>query len=49
MGLWEHMDRIWTYFNNRYDENTNEKVARYKTEELDKRNEKIRGKTCRLG
>jgi hypothetical protein len=23
-GLWEHMDRIWTYCNNRYHENTNQ-------------------------
>jgi hypothetical protein len=28
MALWEHMDRLWTYRNNRYPENTNQQVAR---------------------
>jgi hypothetical protein len=41
LGLWEHMDRIWTYRNNRYHENTNEQVVRYKTEALDIRNEEM--------
>jgi hypothetical protein len=31
LGLWEHMDLIWTYRNNRYHENTSQQVARYKT------------------
>jgi hypothetical protein len=35
MSLWEHMDRLWTYCNNRYHENTNQQVARYKMEALD--------------
>jgi hypothetical protein len=39
LGLWEHMDRIWTYRNNRYHENTNQQVVRYKTEALDSRYE----------
>jgi hypothetical protein len=30
MGLWDHMDRMWTYHNNRYHENTNQQVSRYK-------------------
>jgi hypothetical protein len=34
MSLWEHMDRLCTYKNNRYNENTNQQVARYKTEAL---------------
>jgi hypothetical protein len=34
MGLWDHMDCIWTYYNNIYHENTNQQVSRYKTEEL---------------
>jgi hypothetical protein len=37
MGLWEHMDRLWTYRNNRYHENTNQQVAIYKMESLDRR------------
>jgi hypothetical protein len=41
LGLWEHMDRIWTYRNNIYHENNNQQVARYKTEALDRRYEKI--------
>jgi hypothetical protein len=41
LGLWEHMDCIWTYRNNIYHKNTNQKVARYKTEALDRRCEKI--------
>jgi hypothetical protein len=36
MGLWEHMDRIWTDPNNRYHDNTNQQVARYKMEALDR-------------
>jgi hypothetical protein len=35
------MDRIWTYCNNRYHENTTQQVARYKTEALDRRYEEI--------
>jgi hypothetical protein len=31
LGLWEHMDRIWTYRNNIYHENTTQKVSCYKT------------------
>jgi hypothetical protein len=31
LGLWEHMDRIWMYHNNRFHENTSQQVARYKT------------------
>jgi hypothetical protein len=34
--LWEHMDRIWAYRNNIYDESTTQQVARYKTEALDR-------------
>jgi hypothetical protein len=41
LGLWQHMDRIWTYRNNRYHENTTQQVARYKTEALDIRYEEI--------
>jgi hypothetical protein len=41
LGLWEHMDRIWTYRNNRYHENTSQQSARYKTEALDRRYEEI--------
>jgi hypothetical protein len=37
VALWEHMDSLWTYRNNRYHENTNQQVARYKIEELDRR------------
>jgi hypothetical protein len=35
------MDRIWTHRNNIYHENTNQQVARYKTEALDRRYEEI--------
>jgi hypothetical protein len=41
MGLWDHRDRIWTYRKNIYQENTNQQVARYKTEALDRRYEEI--------
>jgi hypothetical protein len=41
IGLWEHMDRIWTYRNNIYHENTNQQVVRYKAEALDRRYEEI--------
>jgi hypothetical protein len=41
LGLWEHMDYIWTCCNNRYHENTNQQVVRYKTEALDRRYEEI--------
>jgi hypothetical protein len=41
LGLWERMDRIWTYRNNRYHENINQQVARYKAEVLDRRYEEI--------
>jgi hypothetical protein len=37
MSLWEHMDRLWMYRNNKYHENTNQQVARYKMEALDRR------------
>jgi hypothetical protein len=35
MSLWEHMDRLWTYRNNRYHDITNQHVERYKMEALD--------------
>jgi hypothetical protein len=35
------MDCIWTYRKNRYHENINQGVVRYKTEALDRRNEEI--------
>jgi hypothetical protein len=41
MSLWEHMDRLWTYRNNRYNENTHQQVAKYKMEALDRRYDKI--------
>jgi hypothetical protein len=44
MGLWDHMDRIWTYRNNRYHKNTNQQVMRYKIEALYGRYEEIWGK-----
>jgi hypothetical protein len=47
LGLWEHMDCIWTYRNNRYNENTNQQIARYNTEALDGRYDEIWEKTCR--
>jgi hypothetical protein len=28
MSLWEHMDQLWTYRNNRYHENTHQQVVR---------------------
>jgi hypothetical protein len=37
MPLWEHTDRLWTCRKNRYHENTNQQVARYKMEALDRR------------
>jgi hypothetical protein len=37
MTLWEHVDSLWTYRNNRYHENSNQQVARYKMEALDRR------------
>jgi hypothetical protein len=40
-GFWEHMDCIWTYRNDRYHENTNQQVAIYKTEALDRKYEEI--------
>jgi hypothetical protein len=45
MGLWDHMDHIWTYHNSRYHENTNQQAARYKTEVLDIRYDEI-WETC---
>jgi hypothetical protein len=30
MGLWDHIDRIWTYCNKKYHENTNQEVVSYK-------------------
>jgi hypothetical protein len=41
LGLWEHMDRIWTYHNNIYHENTTQQVSSYKIEALDRRYEEI--------
>jgi hypothetical protein len=41
LRLWEHMDRIWTYLNNIYHENASQQVARYKTEALYRRYDKI--------
>jgi hypothetical protein len=41
MSLWEHMDRLWTYHNNRYHKNTHQQVARYKMEALDRRYNEI--------
>jgi hypothetical protein len=41
MSLWEHMDGLWTYRNNRYHENTNQQVARYKMEALDRSYDEI--------
>jgi hypothetical protein len=41
LGMWEHMDHIWTYRNNRYHKNTNQQVARYTTEALYRRYEEI--------
>jgi hypothetical protein len=41
MSLWEHMDRLWTYRNNRYHENTNQQVARYRMEALDRSYDEI--------
>jgi hypothetical protein len=35
MALWEHMDSLWTYRNNRYHDDTKQQVARYKMEALD--------------
>jgi hypothetical protein len=33
MSLWEHMDRLWTYSNKRYQETKHQKVSRYKIED----------------
>jgi hypothetical protein len=41
MPLWEHTDRLWTCRKNRYHENTNQQVARYKMEALDRRYDEI--------
>jgi hypothetical protein len=35
------MDRLWTYRNNIYHENTHQQVARYKMEALDRRYDEI--------
>jgi hypothetical protein len=48
LGLWDHMNRIWTYHNNRYCENINQNGTRYKTEALDRRYEEIREKHAGL-
>jgi hypothetical protein len=37
MGFWDHMNRIWTYRNNIYNENANQQVTRYIKEALDRR------------
>jgi tRNA A37 threonylcarbamoyladenosine dehydratase len=42
------MDHICTYRNNRYHDNTNQQVARYKTEALDRRYEEIWAKHAGL-
>jgi hypothetical protein len=41
MGMWEHMEPIWTYHNNIYHENANQQVARYTNESLDRRYKEI--------
>jgi hypothetical protein len=41
MGLWDNMDRIWTYRNNKYHDDTNQQVAWYKIEILYRRYEEI--------
>jgi hypothetical protein len=41
MGLWDHMDRIWTYHNNIYHKNTNQQVMIYKTQSLYSRYKEI--------
>jgi hypothetical protein len=41
MGLWDHMDDIWNYCNDRYHENTNQQAERYKIEALDRRYDEI--------
>jgi hypothetical protein len=41
MSLWEHMDRLWMYHNNRYHEYTHQQVARYKMEALARRYDEI--------
>jgi hypothetical protein len=38
------MDRLWTYRNNRYHENTNQQVARYNMKALDRSYDEIREK-----
>jgi hypothetical protein len=41
MSLWEHMDLLWTYRNNRYHENTHQQLEIYKMEALDRRYDEI--------
>jgi hypothetical protein len=48
MGRWDHTDRIWTYHNNRYHENTSQQVSQYKIEALNRRYEEIWGKHAGL-
>jgi hypothetical protein len=48
MSLWEHMARLWMYRNNRYHENTNQQVARYKMGALDRRYDEMWEKHTRL-
>jgi hypothetical protein len=36
-GIWDHMDRIWTYHNNIYHDTTNQQVVRYTIEALYRR------------
>jgi hypothetical protein len=37
MALWDSLHRIWTYRNTRFHKKDNEKIARYKREEMDRR------------
>jgi hypothetical protein len=37
MSLWEPIDRLWMYRNNKYHKNTNQQVARYKMEAFNRR------------
>jgi hypothetical protein len=41
MGLWGHMDSIWSYRNNIYNENNSKQVSWYKIEALYRRYEEI--------
>jgi hypothetical protein len=41
MGVWDQIERIWTYGNSRYHDNTSQQVSRYTTQALDRRYEEI--------